>query len=61
MTLLEFLGDKSGGLQVQIFGTDLNEIGVQKARAGVYRESITEQTSPERLRRSSLKWMAGIV
>ena len=55
MTLLEFLGDKAASFQVQIFGTDLNEKGIQKARAGVYRESIAEEISPERLRRFFVK------
>lgn len=42
MTLLEFLGDRAASFQVQIFGTDLNEKGIQKARTGVYRESIAD-------------------
>jgi len=46
MTLLEFLGDRVASFQVQIFGTDLNEKSVQKARAGVYRESIAEEIAP---------------
>ena len=49
MTLLEFLGDKASSFQVQIFGTDLNEKGIQKARAGIYRESIADEISPERM------------
>jgi two-component system CheB/CheR fusion protein len=55
MTLLEFLGDKASSFQVQIFGTDLNEKGIQKARTGVYRESIAEEVSPERLQRFFVK------
>lgn len=55
MTLLEFLGDKAVNFQVQIFGTDLNERGIQKARAGVYRESIADEISPERMRRFFVK------
>ncbi|MHB1958736.1 MAG: chemotaxis protein CheB [Acidobacteriaceae bacterium] len=55
MTLLEFLGNKAASFQVQIFGTDLNEKGIQKARAGLYRESIAEEISPERLRRFFVK------
>ena len=51
MTLLEFLGDKAPSFQVQIFGTDLNEKGIEKARVGLYRESIAEEISPERLSR----------
>ena len=55
MTLLEFLGDKAASFQVQIFGTDLNEKGIQKARAGVYRASIADEVSPERLQRFFVK------
>ncbi len=55
MTLLEFLGDKASSFQVQIFGTDLNEKGIQKARTGVYRESIAEEISPERMARFFVK------
>ena len=55
MTLLEFLDDKAATFQVQIFGTDLNEKGIQKARAGVYRESIADEISPERMSRFFVK------
>ena len=55
MTLLEFLGDRASSFQVQIFGTDLNERGIQKARAGVYRASIADEVSPERLQRFFVK------
>jgi two-component system, chemotaxis family, CheB/CheR fusion protein len=59
MTLLEFLGDKAASFQIQIFGTDLNEKGIQKARSGVYRESIAEEISPERLQRFFVKVEGG--
>ena len=55
MTLLEFLGDRAASFQVQIFGTDLNEKGIQKARTGVYRESIADEISPERMARFFVK------
>jgi two-component system, chemotaxis family, CheB/CheR fusion protein len=55
ITLLEFLGDKAASFQVQIFGTDLNEKSIQKARAGVYRESIADEMSPERIQRFFVK------
>jgi two-component system CheB/CheR fusion protein len=55
MTLLEFLGDRASSFQVQIFGTDLNEKGIQKARAGIYRESIAEEISAERMARFLVK------
>jgi two-component system, chemotaxis family, CheB/CheR fusion protein len=59
MTLLEYLGDRAATFQVQIFGTDLNENGIQKARTGVYRESIAEEISPERLQRFFMKVEGG--
>ncbi|MFC5862814.1 chemotaxis protein CheB [Acidicapsa dinghuensis] len=55
MTLLEFLGDRASSFQVQIFGTDLNEKSIQKARTGVYRESIAEEISQDRLARFFVK------
>jgi two-component system CheB/CheR fusion protein len=55
MTLLEFLGEKASSFQVQIFGTDLNEKGIQKARTGIYRESIAEEITPERMARFFVK------
>ena len=55
MTLLEFLGDRASSFQVQIFGTDLNEKGIAKARAGIYRNSIAEEISPERMARFFVK------
>lgn len=55
MTLLEFLGDRASSFQVQIFGTDLNEKGIQKARAGIYRERIAEEISAERMARFFVK------
>jgi two-component system CheB/CheR fusion protein len=55
MTLLEFLGDKAPSFQIQIFGTDLNVKGIERARVGLYRESIAEEISPERMSRFFLK------
>ena len=36
---------------IQIFATDLNGIGIEKARAGIYPKDIAQDVSPERLRR----------
>ncbi len=36
---------------LQLFATDLNPAGIEKARAGVYPKDIAEDISPERLRR----------
>jgi CheR methyltransferase, SAM binding domain len=59
MTLLEFLDDRATSFQIQIFGTDLNEKGIEKSPSGVYRESITEEISPGRMQRFFVKVEAG--
>ena len=52
MALLEFLDDKPVRPPIQIFATDLSDqTALEKARAGVYPESIEADVSPERLRR----------
>ena len=58
MTLLEYLGDRASSFQVQIFGTDLNEKSIQKARIGVYRDNIAVEISPERIARFLSRWRA---
>src|SRR4051812_17405462 len=49
--LLEFL--TANGLEppIQMFGTDASEANIQKARAGLYPDTIAENVSPDRLRR----------
>jgi two-component system CheB/CheR fusion protein len=49
--LLEFLGDRAGNAPIQIFGTDISDKALEKARAGLYIENIEADVSPERLRR----------
>jgi len=49
--LLEYLGEKATNTPMQIFATDISEVTIEKARAGVYLENITLDVSPERLRR----------
>jgi len=51
MILLEFLGDKASSFRIQLFGTDVNERGIEKARAGIYPGRISQEVSPERLRK----------
>lgn len=53
--LLEFLGDQAYTGAIQIFATDIDEIAIDKARTGIYAESITHDVSPERLRRFFVK------
>jgi two-component system, chemotaxis family, CheB/CheR fusion protein len=49
IALLEFLGDRVSDTSIQIFGTDVSETSLAKARAGVYPENVQSDLSPERL------------
>ena len=51
IALLEFLGDKAAQTVIQFFGTDVSELSIVKARAGIYPENIQSDVSAERLRR----------
>jgi len=51
ISLIEFLSDERVEVPVQIFGTDLSEVAIQRARAAVYKESIETDVSLTRLRR----------
>ncbi len=51
IALLEYLGGVPPPLQVQIFGTDVSEAALQKARAGVYPANALHEVSAERLER----------
>jgi two-component system CheB/CheR fusion protein len=47
----EFAESTGVRIPAQIFGTDLNEASIQKARVGAYPKYIAQDTSAERLRR----------
>jgi PAS domain S-box-containing protein len=52
IALWEFLGEKPVRPPIQVFATDLSDtVSLEKARAGLYPESIEAEVSPERLRR----------
>lgn len=51
ISLLEFLGEERAELPIQIFGTDLSDGAIQRARAGLYKDTIEADVSPVRLRR----------
>src|SRR5216684_4999614 len=59
ISLLEFLGDGKADVPIQLFGTDLGQAGIDKARAGVYPESIAADVSPQRLQRFFTKVEGG--
>ena len=51
ISLVETLSELRIEVPIQIFGTDLSENAIQKARAGVYKEAIATEVSEVRLRR----------
>ncbi|MDI1229257.1 MAG: chemotaxis protein CheB [bacterium] len=51
MALFEFMDEKSIHIPIQIFATDLDEDALQKAREGLYLDTIEAEISPERLKR----------
>ncbi len=51
IALLESVSGSGLSCPVQIFGTDISETAIGRARVGMYPESVSGEVSPERLRR----------
>src|SRR5256885_8971611 len=51
ITFSEFMEGEGRTWPVQVFATDLNGVGVERARGGLYPKSIADRVSSERLRR----------
>ena len=51
IALVEFLESEELPYRVQMFGTDVSDTTIEKARAAIYAESAMANVSPERLRR----------
>jgi two-component system CheB/CheR fusion protein len=59
ITLHEALGDMVSSTKVQMFGTDISDTDIRKARAAFYSESAVADVSPDRLRRFFVKVEGG--
>ncbi|HTC33779.1 MAG TPA: chemotaxis protein CheB [Bryobacteraceae bacterium] len=55
MHLLESLGANTRQTKIQMFGTDISEPAIERARAGLYSEAAVRGVSPARLRRFFIK------
>src|SRR6059036_3210412 len=55
MVLLESIDDAAGPVPIQLFGTDVSETAIVKARAGIYPENIELDVPAARLRRFFVK------
>src|SRR5258708_6867480 len=53
--LLEFLEHRASNISLQIFGTDINEAALGRARKGIYIENIVSDVSVDRLARFFVK------
>jgi two-component system, chemotaxis family, CheB/CheR fusion protein len=51
IALYEYLSDRGKHVPVQIFGTDISDSAIEKARTGIYPINISPEVSPDRLRR----------
>src|SRR6266404_3785820 len=51
MAFAELANERADHIPVQIFATDVNDRGIERARAGLYSKNITEDISADRLRR----------
>ncbi len=59
ISLLEFLGNVGKHMPIQIFGTDISESAIQRARMGQYSDIIAETMNPDRLKRFFDKFEGG--
>ena len=55
IALVEYLDERFPAARIQIFGTDVSEAAIDKARAGIYLENILEEVTSERLARFFVK------
>lgn len=51
MCLMEYLGPRAAGQSIQIFGSDIDDVALHRARQGIYPSGIKVDVSPERLER----------
>lgn len=59
IALVEFFESEGLECNVQMFGTDVSDSVIEKARAGIYDESSVVNVSPERLRRFFVRTDSG--
>ena len=59
IALVEYLGERLGSVGVQIFGTDVSEMAIELARAGMFSHHIAQDVSSERLQRFFVKHDSG--
>lgn len=51
IALTEYITEIGSRVPLMVYATDINNVGIEKARSGLYPKSIANDISPERLRR----------
>ena len=51
ISLVEYLAEVGHDVPIQIFGSDLSESAIERARAGIFADSLLRDVSPERIER----------
>ena len=59
MSLFEFLGERASTKRIQIFASDIDDKAVDRARQGIYPESIRDDVTQARLQRFFIKTAGG--
>src|ERR1700679_30865 len=59
MALLEFLGSKASRYTIQIFGSDLSEPMIDKARQAFYTETMVRHVEKDRLKKFFMRVQGG--
>lgn len=59
ISLVEYMAERRLEVPIQIFGTDLSETAIARARVGIFKENIEADVTPVRLRRFFQKTEGG--
>ncbi|HLY60551.1 MAG TPA: chemotaxis protein CheB [Terriglobia bacterium] len=51
ISLLEFMRERAGSVQIQVFATDISDDAIEKARRGRYLNDVSTEIEPRRLQR----------
>ncbi len=51
IALTEYISESGARLPLLVYATDVNTVGIERARSGLYSKAIASEISPERLRR----------
>jgi signal transduction histidine kinase/chemotaxis methyl-accepting protein methylase/outer membrane murein-binding lipoprotein Lpp len=59
IALTEYVAESGGVAPLTIYATDLDDVGIRKARSGLFPKTIAEEVSPQRLRRFFIEMEGG--